>query len=504
MVIKKSSETSSKLPKFSSTEPEITDPKFQEELPEITNFITNTAPSPLQRSTNKIKENLKINGFEPPNSITQQPKTLSQKLSRQDRGQGSGGREMLEMLSNDLREYPVYFSDHEKGNYGDFGEDGAPKAYLIEPYARRGTSKSLFNAPPCGDGIQGNSKFLAQPGSKAQIQWIIQNPVPGGHCQIKLSSAHSDDISSYNFLQVNVNDFNSRTGTFSCGDPQKTIEEATVVFPYDIYCERCTLQWIYNAPGYGSIFQCSDISLQSGEVRENECPVECINGGVCQDSLCYCAAGYFGESCENIGDPKQFYEPVAHRYPLESPYSKSLSPSDTSGSMGFFGWYFLFLFLALLISGLIAAFCFFFYKNEIKEILGMREREDPRNLRKDFEQSDRRDIENIREKQRRELIERENKRKEEVEKERKELERKLKQDLKNKETQDDNSHVEETKQENKQKAKNSKNEQNSKKKDKKSKKSKSKSKKKSKQSKSPKNPKSPQKDYLKVPSPALH
>lgn len=54
-------------------------------------------------------------------------------------------------------------------------------AYLVEPYARRGTAKSRFDIPPCGGGVQGKIKYLAQPGEEAKVQWIIQNPVQGGH-----------------------------------------------------------------------------------------------------------------------------------------------------------------------------------------------------------------------------------------------------------------------------------------------------------------------------------
>lgn len=57
----------------------------------------------------------------------------------------------------------------------------APMAYLVEPYARRGTAKSRFDLPPCSGGVQGKTKYLAQPGEKANVQWIIQNPVAGGH-----------------------------------------------------------------------------------------------------------------------------------------------------------------------------------------------------------------------------------------------------------------------------------------------------------------------------------
>lgn len=128
-------------------------------------------------------------------------------------------------------------------------------AYLVEPYARRGTAKSRFDVAPCSGGVQGKTKYLAEPGQKANVQWIIQNPVEGGKCQVRLSTGHPDDDASYHFLKVDGHGFNSRTGTFRCGDPKKAVEEAQVSIPSDISCEQCTLQWIYQAPGYGSLFQ---------------------------------------------------------------------------------------------------------------------------------------------------------------------------------------------------------------------------------------------------------
>jgi hypothetical protein len=162
----------------------------------------------------------------------------------------------------------------------------APMAYLVEPYARKGTTKSRFDMAPCSGGVQGQSKYLAQPGDKTNVQWIIQNPVVGGRCQVSLSSGHPDDISSYHHLTVEGLDYNARTGTFECGNPEKAVEEAIVHLPRGETCEKCTLQWVYQAPGYGSLFQCSDISIINGK-GELGCPAECKNGGVCQDSLCY-------------------------------------------------------------------------------------------------------------------------------------------------------------------------------------------------------------------------
>lgn len=246
-------------------------------------------------------------------------------------------------------------------------------AYLVEPYARRGTAKSRFDIPPCSGGVQGKTKYLAQPGEKANVQWIIQNPVPGSHCEVKLSNGHPDDKSSYHNLKVEGRNFNSRTGTFDCGDPQKTIEDATVIFPSNIACEQCTLQWVYTAPGYGSMYQCSDISILSGKPKKDDCPVDCRHGGVCQEGLCYCAAGYFGEACENRGQPNQFYEPVKPTVMAEAPQPQRAEEKSSGGGWGFFSWYFLLLFLGLLIAGIIAAIIFFLWRDRLNDYTGQKD-----------------------------------------------------------------------------------------------------------------------------------
>lgn len=91
---------------------------------------------------------------------------------------------------------------------------GAPTAYLVDPYARKGTSKSKFNLAPCSGGILGTSRSLASPGEKTNVQWIIQNPVKGGKCKVSLAKGHPDDLGSYQTLVVNDPSYNARTGQF--------------------------------------------------------------------------------------------------------------------------------------------------------------------------------------------------------------------------------------------------------------------------------------------------
>jgi hypothetical protein len=152
--------------------------------------------------------------------------------------------------------------------------------------------------------------------------------------------------------------YDSRTGTFACGDPEKSIEDAKVQLPYGMNCEQCTLQWIYEAPGYGSLFQCSDISILAG-IEEKQCQAECQNGGVCQDSMCYCAAGYFGEYCQHHGQPNMFYEPVrAEGKPAPEPPKPLQFEEQSNGGLGFFGWYFILFLIAIVLAAIVAVLAF--------------------------------------------------------------------------------------------------------------------------------------------------
>lgn len=252
----------------------------------------------------------------------------------------------------------MYFTDQPSSLYveeTDQQNSNMPMAYLVEPYARKNTEKSRFDMPPCSGGVKGKSKYLAQPGEKTNVQWIIQNPVSGGRCKVKLSRGHPDDIASYHSLPVAGHGYDSRTGSFECGEPNKSIEEAVVQLPIDTVCDECTLQWIYEAPKYGSLFQCSDISIIAGK-EGKVCNGECKNGGVCQDGLCYCAAGYFGEYCTHRGKVNQFYEPVsAEGKPAPEPAKEMQFEDESNGGLGFFGWYFIILLIALVITAIVLA-----------------------------------------------------------------------------------------------------------------------------------------------------
>lgn len=134
-------------------------------------------------------------------------------------------------------------------------EKHPPEIYLIDPVSREGTSRTGFNLAPCGGGSKGKTRYLAQPGEKTEVEWIIQHPVAGGRCQINLARGHSDDPESYKMVHVIGHGFDSSTGYFQCGDENATIEEVEVQLPYDNSCPDCTIQLVYDAPGYGKMYQ---------------------------------------------------------------------------------------------------------------------------------------------------------------------------------------------------------------------------------------------------------
>lgn len=117
---------------------------------------------------------------------------------------------------------------------------------------------------------------------KTEVSWVIKNPVPNGKCELNLARGHTDENSSFKSLTVEGNGYDSGTGKFNCGDPKKIMEEVIVRLPYDTSCPDCVLQWVYDAPGYGKIYECSDISIVDKEHRE-DCDGKCQNGGVCEN-----------------------------------------------------------------------------------------------------------------------------------------------------------------------------------------------------------------------------
>ena len=320
-------------------------------------------------TTSFIGERLNSN-FKNSGHSNHQDSVVSKPSQYSVNNQGNHALELKELLkensiNSDISMNNVnYFTDtpttlllEEKGN------KYPPEGFLVEPYARKGTSRNQFGLAPCGGGLQGQSKYIANPGDKTKVQWIIKNPVKNGLCQIRLSKGHPNDLSTYQTLPVNVDTYDSRNGKFQCGDASKAVEEATVVFPSDVTCSECTLQWIYEAPGYGTLYEWSDISIVSGG-QIKECLQPCKNDGVCVDGKCFWAAGYFGEACEFHGKPNMFYESV------EPGKTAPVTQNDNSGGgIGFFGWYFILFLIALVIAGIVMALAYFLFRPQTQQIL---------------------------------------------------------------------------------------------------------------------------------------
>lgn len=63
------------------------------------------------------------------------------------------------------------------GENGQYASVKRPEAFLIDPVARPGTSRSGFGLDPCGGGSKGKARYMADPGEQIEVSWIIKNPV---------------------------------------------------------------------------------------------------------------------------------------------------------------------------------------------------------------------------------------------------------------------------------------------------------------------------------------
>lgn len=170
-------------------------------------------------------------------------------------------------------------------------------------------------------------------------------------------------------------------------------------------CTDCTLQWSYKAPGYGIIYQCSDISIFNGSEMK-DCEGDCLNDGICQDGMCFCSAGYFGPHCEHHGKPNQFYEPSENNRRAVGAPMQFHEEIDSSGGLGFFGGYFLLLLISLLIAAIIFAVVYFMCRRDAEYMIrmssekdrllkgdGQRRSDDPRSMEKEGQGPNRKDSE---------------------------------------------------------------------------------------------------------------
>lgn len=238
-----------------------------------------------------------------------------------------------------------------------------PTVTLLEPPVREGTTKYKFNDSPCGSGVMSDSRFKVEPGQSIDVSWIIQNPIKG-RCKFSISTDHSDKSSSYSAIPVDINNYSSSSGDFEWGNSNKLLESAKLKIPGDLNCEDCTIQFSYTVPGFGTLYQCSDVTANDKATKTTgkECKGGCKNSGICKNGEWFCQTGFYGINCEQIGRPPgasvQFHEEITE------------TESDSSSGIGFFAWVFILFFLLLLLLCLGAVAFYFLTKkgNQIKNL----------------------------------------------------------------------------------------------------------------------------------------
>lgn len=193
---------------------------------------------------------------------------------------------------------------------------------------------------------------------------------------VRISRGTADDASSFQNVKVEGHGYDSSTGKFKCGDKDASLETVKVQLPYDTSCPDCVLQWIYDAPGFGKIYQCIDISVLDKANRE-DCINKCKNGGICENKKCYCTEGFKGEFCEiNIEAEQEAKKTELANKQSNNGKKSSAQPvnfaeesNSKSGGIGFFGWYFILLLISLIIIGIIFALAWFLCKERAQRLV---------------------------------------------------------------------------------------------------------------------------------------
>lgn len=85
------------------------------------------------------------------------------------------------------------------------------------------------------------------------------------------------------------------TGAFECNERADEYEKKTIVFPAELVCEQCILQFALITPN-ATFYSCADISVLENQTKE--CSGECLNEGICVEGTCLCKKPYYGEFCE--------------------------------------------------------------------------------------------------------------------------------------------------------------------------------------------------------------
>lgn len=206
-------------------------------------------------------------------------------------------------------EYAQYFAEASQL------PDMNTRLFLEEPAARENTSHDKFGMFPCNGGVKGPAQYF-KAGSKIMVKWQIQNPTKDGKCIIRLAESNDENVSSYKNLKPEGIDQDEYTGYFNCGNASGNPEGAEVVIPVGTDCAECTLQVAYNVPGFGEIYQCTDISTVKVE-GTNDCDRACLNGGICFKGDCVCAKGFYGKYCEQSTEHPGSYVEKNERNPDE-------------------------------------------------------------------------------------------------------------------------------------------------------------------------------------------
>lgn len=206
-------------------------------------------------------------------------------------------------------EYAQYFGEANKL------PDMNTRLFLEEPPARENTSHDKFGMFPCNGGVKGPAQYF-KAGTKIMVKWQIQNPTKDGKCIIRLAENNDENAGSYKNIRPIGIDEDQYTGYFNCGNTSGNPEGTEIVIPAGTDCAECTLQFAYNVPDFGEIYQCTDISTVKIEGTQ-DCDKPCLNGGICFKGECVCAKGFYGKYCEQSTEHPGSYVDKNERNPSE-------------------------------------------------------------------------------------------------------------------------------------------------------------------------------------------
>jgi len=120
----------------------------------------------------------------------------------------------------------------------------APELLLLDPKPRLLANLSDPNNQPCGGLEKGAVHYLAQPGSKALIQWKVLHSAPEGNCTLRVGHGLDQEEGDENkFITLIPRDGSAdQHGSFACGR-DIGYEAKEFKLPNNITCDSCTLQF---------------------------------------------------------------------------------------------------------------------------------------------------------------------------------------------------------------------------------------------------------------------